>query len=413
MKRKISLILIMLVLIISILGSVICATEIQPRVTTDETTSTDTDNGVMPITSTPISDTPEEEGTNTEDDIQYDITYNDLYVFEDSDYEMNQLIDGNAYIFVNGDVKFTGEVNGSVFIFANGTVEFTKESLIYDSLYIFAQDIKIDGKVYDVYSFSENFETMANAYINRDIRVAADNVKLRGFINRDIYLNAENIDVKDEQSSLYAVGAFNYTSRNEIENLKDIVNEEQIHFNKEEEIQEEVPTLTDRIREYATSAISSIIYVLAIYFILSLIAPKFVERAGKDLKEKGIVALGVGILTWIIIILAIIMSIVLLFTGIAYPISIIMWFAIILAIYISSAVLSISILEVLKNNVENIKNNKALQIGILAVIALVLWAAQQISYVSTLFTFIILTIGIGLIVRNIVELNPQNKDVEI
>ena len=223
MKKKISLIIITMILILSTLSTLCYAKEVQPRTSTDEETISD--QTPEENETTPISETePEDENDlQTNDTQNYDITYSDLCVFEDKSYEMDKLIDGNAYIMVNGDVKFTGEVNGSAYIFSNGTVEFTEESRIVDSLYIFAREIKVNGAIYDIYGASDKFELMEKAYVSRDIKVAAANVKLRGTVYRDVFLASDNIDVKDETTSLLVGGDFNYTSGKEIEGLQDIV----------------------------------------------------------------------------------------------------------------------------------------------------------------------------------------------
>lgn len=401
MKKKLSLLLIALILIVSILGTFSYANEIQPRTGAEE-------DGVMPISET----APEDDNASDTDQIQdYDITYDDLYVFEDKDYEMNKLIDGNAYIIANGDVKFTGEVKGSVFIFANGTVEITDEAYIADSLYIFAQEVKVNGVMYDIYCASQKFEIMEEAYISRDIRVAAADVKLRGSIYRDVYLTADNIDVKDETSALFAGGDFNYTSGKEVEGLQDVVTYGEIHFKLEEETTVEI-SLADKIKDYAFSAVTSIIYVLVIYFVLKLISPRFTEAVSKDLKEKSIIAFVVGLVTWAIIFIAIIISIILLFTTIGMPISIIAWLAMTIIIYISSAVFSISISGIAKDKIEAVKDNKVLEICLLMLIALCVWILQKLPYIGGLFSFIILTTGIGLIIRNIIAKKEIEKTTE-
>lgn len=387
MRKKISLILVMLVLVLSILGTFCYASEIQPRTGTDE--------GIA--TTSEINQNESNQG-NTQ---QYDITYEDLYVIEDKDYEMDKLIDGNAYILVSGNVKFSGEVNGSAFILSSGTVEFTEESYIADSLYICAQEVKVNGSIYDIYGFANKFETMQNAYISRDIRVAANDAKLRGTIYRNVNLSATNIDVKDETTSLLIGGDFNYTSTNKIEGLEDVVLYGEINFNLEEN-EEVTPTIGDTIREYVFDAIASIIYALAIFFILKLLSPRFTESVGKDLKEKGIPAFGVGILVWIIALVAFIISIMILFTEIGFPISIIAWVIMFIVIYISSAVLTIAISEIAKEKIPSIKDNKGLEICAVMVIALVLWILQQIPFIGGLCSFVILTTGLGLIVRNVI-----------
>ncbi len=413
MKKRISIIMMIMAILISLIGTLCYASEIQPRtatntdaINTDKVESTtSTDDEINLISNTDLSGNDD---SNYDTSLQdYDITQNDLYVFEGQDYEMDKIIDGNAYIFVNGDLKFSGAVNGSVFIIANGTVEFTEDSNICDSLYIMAPEVKINGAVYDVYGLTDKFEMMQHAYVSRDIRVISQEAKLRGNIYRDVYLTAYNIDVKDDANSLLLGGDFNYSSEKEVDGLQDVVTYGEIKFNLIEKTENEV-SMQERIMQYASSAVTSIVYVLVIYFILILIAPKFVERVGKDLKEKTILPFIVGLVSWVAIVFAIVISFMLLVTSFGSAITIIAWYMIFGIIYISSAVFSISILDIIKSKVAPIKENKALEILTLAGIALVVWILQKLPFVGGLLSFVILTMGIGLIVRNIIA----NKKLE-
>lgn len=401
MKKRISIILVILLLLLSVLGTFCCANEIQPRTTTEE--------GVNGISETNPEDN--EQVPNNPTTPNYDVIYDDLYIFEDHDYEMNQVVDGNIFMIINGDVRFTGAVNGSVFIIANGTVEFTEDSNVYDALYIMAQEVKINGAVYDTYAVTTKFELMQNAYISRDIRVVAEDAKLRGTIYRDVYLTAKNIDVKDDTTALLLGGDFNYSSTKEVDNLKEVVQYGEINFDLKEDTEENTVSVADKAREYLSSAVTSIIYALVVYFLLILIAPKFVERVGKDVKEKPIISFLVGLVSWVVIVLAIIISFMLLFTSFGSAITIISWLIITMVIYISSAVFSISVLDFVKSKVEQINGNKALEICALAVIALCVWILQKLPFIGGLCSFVILTEGIGLIVRNLIAKRDMKNDV--
>ena len=153
----------------------------------------------------------------------------------------------------------------------------------------------------------------------------------------------------------------------------------------------------------------SIIYVLAIYGILVLIAPKYKERMGKDIKEKGIVDFAIGLLSWIIGMIILIMSIIIVFT-IGAPISILVWTAMFVIIYISNAVFSIAIFENVKSK---LKGKQATEIVALAGIALVVWILQQISFVGGIVSFITVTTGVGLTVRNVIKKEIKIDKVEV
>ena len=401
MKKKISIIAIIIALVLISLTVVSYATEVQPRTGT-------TDDVVL---------IPDGEAVTTNEEIteeeQYDIIYDDVYLVEDMDYEMNQLIDGNLFLMVNGDLKFTGAVKGSAYLLVNGSVEFTSEAYIADSLYILATEkTTINGEMYDIYSLSDGFEIAETAYINRDVRAMANDVKLRGIIYRNIYLNAGTIDVKDETSELLIGGNFDYTSTQEFEQIKEVVKYGEVKFSLQEETDETVvieETMAEKISKYAWGALSSAVYVLVVYGILKFIAPKFVGKIGKDLKEKGIVAFAIGLLGWFILVISIIITIILLFTSLGAPVAIITWILMFVGIYISPAVFSIALLKVLKKENENI----GAEIAILIVIAVAIWLLQQVPVVGGIVSLAVVTTGLGLVIRNaIVRKEEKNEKVE-
>lgn len=396
MKKKTSILLVVLAIVMLILPIFSYAQEIQKR-TEDET----------------VINSEENQEDNQEDNqVDNNVVYSDLYILEDNNYEMNKNVDGNVFIIASGDVKISGLVKGSVYVLSSGDVSIDIDAGIGNSLYVVtAKNISISGAVYDVYTVSEKFETTDEAIIYRDINSIAGNAKLRGYINRNINISAVNIDVKDESSSLEIGGNFNYKSEKEIENLSDIVTSGKINYSKQVDSKQTKTNLNSQIGHYIVNAITSIIYTLIIYFILSLIAPKFVERIGKDLKQKGIVAFAIGLLSIIIGIIGIVLSIFLLLTTITMPIAAVYWFIIFIVIYMSNAVFSISVLGIFK---EKMKDNKALQIVALIGINLAIWLLQQIPYyIGSIVSTITVITGIGLIIRNVIERKVvENSTIE-
>lgn len=390
MRKKITLIAIIVALILTLFTAFSFATQIEPRTSINEPVITIEGEDIVT-------------GEEITQDTEYEIIEQDFYIISDENYTMDQLVDGNAYLIVDGDITFSGNVLGSVYILANGTVEFTEESKISDAIYILAQNVKVNTiEVYDIYSASESFELMENSYVSRDLRAIASNIKLRGNIYRDVYLNAENIDVKDGETELFIGGDFNYSSPAEIEGIQDVVKYGNVNFSLQENEMDEtvVETTSDKIKSYSINALTSAVYVIVIYGILKLISPKFIEKSGADLKEKSIVAFSVGLLTWVIIVLAIVVSIILIFTPLCSPISIISWIVMLVIICASSAVFSISILEVIKQKVEKIRGNVGLEIAVLAGIAIFVWLLQELPYIGGVVSSVVITTGIGLIIRN-------------
>jgi len=146
-----------------------------------------------------------------------------------------------------------------------------------------------------------------------------------------------------------------------------------------------------------------------IFGILKLIAPKFIERTGTDLKEKGIVAFTVGLLSWVLITLAIVASLILLFTPLGVPVSIIAWIAMLVIIFISPAAFSIALLDVVKQKSEKVKGNIGLEILVLAIIAICVWGIQKLPYIGGFASFVVVTTGVGLIIRNLRAKIENNK----
>ena len=79
-------------------------------------------------------------------------------------------------------------------------------------------------------------------------------------------------------------------------------------------------------------------------------------------------------------------------------------------IYISNAVFSIAIFENVKSK---LKDKKATEIVGLAGIALVVWILQQIPFVGGIVSFITVTTGVGLTVRNVIKKEIKIDKVEV
>lgn len=99
-----------------------------------------------------------------------------------------------------------------------------------------------------------------------------------------------------------------------------------------------------------------------------------------------------------IIALVIIATIILVFTSLGAPVAVILWILMLIGIYISPALFSISLLNAFKKEKENV----GLEIVALAIIAIAVWLLQQMPYVGGWASFIVVTTGLGLVIRNVV-----------
>lgn len=391
MKKKISLLLITLILLISVFSTIIYATEV---------ISDDVATGENPLISTNEREEATEEQT---------YTYSDFFHIAEDDYKMDEYIDGNVFLMANGDITMKGEVNGTAFVIANGTVTLD-DCVITDALFVMAKNVVINGVVYDVYSLSNNFELGSTAWISRDANICGENIKLLGRIERNANVSAKNITVQNEDVQLYIGGNFNYSSSKEIEGLDKIVTRGKINFIKANDGETAVRTTKSIVKEYVLNACTSIVYVLIVYLLIKLVSSKFIERVGKDVKEKSIVAFAVGLLAAIIMVLAIVCSIFILLTWFGVPVAILAWIIMLLVAYISPAVFQISLLEVISNKFTNIKDNIGYKVLTLIGISLCVWILKEIPYIGGIVSIIVSLTGLGLTVRNAITRN--NKEVE-
>lgn len=329
----------------------------------------------------------------------------DLFIFEQSDYEMDKLVDGNAYIIATGNVKISGQINGNAYVLTSGKIEITEEAYIADSLYaIGTNEISISGIVYDAYVFTKDFKLQSTGGIARDAYILSNNASLVGQIYRNVNISSDDISLKDENDNeLKAInGDFNYSSKNKIEDIENYVLQGNVNF-KEMIEQEKVPTVKSMysiIKEMIFGAITTVVYVLTICGVLKFVAPEFKKKLGALVQTNAAKALLVGLITMLIEIAAFIFSIILIFTSFLSPIAIIAWIIGFALIYISSAVLSISIYEALKGKMEKVKENNSLKIAMLSLIAIGVWVIQKLPIVGGIATLVIYLIGQGLIVKN-------------
>ena len=353
------------------------------------------------------------DGQNENEPIEYEdyeITEHDIFEMHNGDYDADLLVDGNAYILANGNVTIKGEINGNAYIFARGKVVIEEGAVIYDSLYVMAENVMIKGNVYDLYCYSINYEMNDTAYIARDLNLVSENAKLRGKLIRNANISAENIDVKDDTSALIIGHDFNYTSKNKIEGLEEIVNSGEIIYNEAKKVEvEPSKSTTSVIKSSINKIITSIIYVLIIYFLFKAVAPKFSERIEKDLKEKSIVSFAIGLLAYVLIFIVIIVTILLLLTIIGIPIALISWILMILGIYISPAVFQIAVYEIIARKYEKIKNNIGFTILVLIGVSVIFEVVKLIPYLGGIVNFVTLTMGLGLLIRNIVSREKKQE----
>lgn len=377
LKNKCKVIL-LLVIVISLISSISFCTA--------EPTALDNyDNEIMPI-----SEDEEEtaEINETEETSTPKWVNNDLFLVGDK-VEVNEIVDGNVFVFAN-EVVVNAEVGGDMFVCAK---KFTVNGgFIYNSLFVVADEVNIDGIVLDVYSCANKFTLGANGSVYRDLKAFGDTININGTVRRDAYLSASNYSFGTSNGVLIS-GNLKYSYNHDVSIPEDIV---EGSITRSDIIDEE-ESVASVIFSYIFKAINTLVYVLVIVLLSMWLAPKFVDRVTSMDTKKAFVSLGIGIVAPIAIILALIILLLsTVFTDVAVATTLIF-----IAICMSgTAFASIYFGKLFAKAVKWEGKLKFVLATLIA--ALIIWAISQIPYIGGLFGFLVALFGIGTLFVNAV-----------
>lgn len=371
------------------------------------TVSFATDEGIMPISETAEEKTIEPRDNETPNETnetqtaeQSEIHNGDLYLF-DNDIVMDQLVDGNVFIFGN-NVKVTGKVNGSLYVCANN-VTFDKDSYILQSIYACANTIKFDGiAYYDLYASCRQLDMSADSFVQRDLRVVADTLNFSSGVGRNafVYVNTFNF-MKESDAIVY--GDLTYTASRELELSQELV---QGNISYKPDMENEQNSVSEVILDKAIELCSSLLYVAIVFVLAILLAPKFMEKASTYITPAtSAKSFGIGILATI---MAVVISLVLLFSVIGIPVSFAIIALLVLLLSIATAVTSICITYRLKEKFAYSKD--CLTYLTLAGVVIVIWVLKLIPYVGWVISFVVKMIGLGIIIYYLLTKSKSNKE---
>lgn len=366
-----------------------------------------TDEGIMPISETSEEKTiePRETETSTETNEaqtteQSEIYNGDLYLFE-NDIVMDQLVDGNVFIFGN-NVKITGKVNGCLFVCANN-LTFDEESYVIQSIYACANTIKFNGIVQvDLYASCRQLDMSSDSFVGRDLRVGADTLNFSSGVGRNAFVYVNNFNFMAESDPII-YGDLTYTASRELSLSQELV---QGNISYKPDMENEESSIGEVILDKVFELCSSLLYVAVVLVLAILLAPKFIEKASSYVTTQAICkSFGIGLLATII---AVVVSLVLLFSVIGIPVSFAIVALLVLLISIATAVTSICITYKLKEKFAYSKNY--LTYLTLAGVVIVIWALKLIPYVGWIISFVVKMIGLGVIVYYLLTKNKSNKE---
>lgn len=311
----------------------------------------------------------------------------------------NKAVDGN--IFLTGNkVTIQGMVNGDAFICASEVV-LEKDAKILGNLFLISENFTHSGLVYNLYAAVENYTCDYDGLTALDLKVFAKNIKFSGYAERSVYFSADTIELTDDA---YIVGHFVYDSNNEptIGEKTTIYGEKMSSnmFSIISGIDDSNPVI-----EHIVSVLALLATVLLLLLVVNFFKPSTLSKNLQFNFVKCLKALGIGLLSFIVLSIAII---VLLITGIFATFSAILLMGFILALILSSFIVIIATSIMLYNKF-NTDKSKWFVVLYAVLVSLVYYALTIIPIAGGIISIIIGLTGFGFIVLWLYNIRKTNK----
>lgn len=379
LKNK-SKILLLVFLVVTLMSTFCFATEVSTPVTTSENTE-----------STDVATT-----TSTEN-----WTNSDLYLAQEN-VVVDTIVDGNAFI-AGKNVTIKGEIGGDAFIAADKVT--IDGGYIYSNLFVCANEVKINGVVYDVFAACNNFTLESNGFVYRDLKVSANTVSINGKVRRDTYVAANDLKL-DTSVGVIIGGKLNYASKSEL-TIPDNVVSGEIKFSKIEN-NEVKPDLASTISSYALKLIKTLVLVFVIAILAIWLAPKFVANVSSMKVGKSFACLGIGVATPIAIGFA---SLLFLITVVGSTIVPSLVSLLVLLFSVGFAISSLFFGNLFTRILKLEGNFKVILFTLVS--AIILWIITLIPIIGGVISLLVNLFGVGIIVVNVfTSKGKAKKEVE-
>lgn len=444
---------------------------------------------------TPISQTIQD--SNEQEDTTNNTRYADLYISDESKYDITNTIEGNVFasvdtlniesknnssitgnvyataknVNIKSDIKYSetekdefgnskidsinsvSEICGNVFVTANkfvlepsckidgdlyicaNEVELAQNSVIYGNVFVVSNSFIINSQIGgDLYATTKNFDMEYYGFIRRDLHLNSDTANINGYVYRnsfissntiitdDEFINEQNLNIENASNIIFSgevkgtaninsksiqfknkdsdnknitckiLGDLNYSSNTELQ-IQDGIVSGNINYSK---YTSNSKPLLSNIGEFILGLLTSLVYVLVVYFIIYKFMPNCKEKLSNLSMRDVIICLGIGLG---ILILVPIISILLFITRIGGLLGIILLMIYILFLILAKSIFVISIASLIrKNNQEESLFNSIIK---LSVLTLILSLINLIPYFGFVISVLVNLIGLGLIIKSI------------
>lgn len=325
----------------------------------------------------------------------------DVYLSGDN-VTIDYIVDGNLFVCAN-TVTIDSQIGGDAFIIAKNVV-INENGYVFNNLFTIAESVEIKGVIYDAFALAENF-TIYGGYVYRDLKVSCNTLNINGIVGRNAFVNCSTLGFNTDQGNNGIIyGNLNYTSDSQVSIPEDTVKGTVNYTEPKVSPDKSVSSI---ISDYILDLGEFLAFVLIIWLVCLVLAPKFLANTNKYVGKKTLGILGYGLLTLIAIPIACVILILLQLTS---------GFSLfLLALYVLSIIISKSLFTITANNYvcSKLKINKNTGIfGMLIVSGIVIWAITQIPYIGGLISFIISVLGLGILVVSILPKRAEKNSKE-
>ena len=324
----------------------------------------------------------------------------DIYQTGD-DITISEAVNGNVFITAN-NLTVTGQIGGDLFVVAKKIN--LDGAQIYGNVFALADEITINGLIYDLYAACNTLNIPYNGTVYRDLKVVCQNATINGVVGGSVNMTVSGNLTLENDCIIYK--DLNYTSPTEIE-----IKEGAVQGSVNHNTLNQAPKFEIKTSDYVWAIVYSLIFTLIVWLILSFIAPKFTEKVELAGKNRPIASILFGLLT---LIAAPIVGLLLIVTIVGIPATIILFTLYCIALAISMPIAIISIASMIAKKVSVLA--KARNLCAIVLVAVVIELIKLIPVVGALISFVLLLYGLGIIVLSIFnkveKKNKKGKRVE-
>ena len=320
----------------------------------------------------------------------------DKYIFEDNAV-LEESVNGNVYIFgQNVEIGKDVVILGNAFVGGNSV---TIEANVSGTIFLLGENAVVNGECQDLYAFSTNFILGENAYVERDVKVAGNNVTIKGSINRDLVSAASNTSIG---GGLFTKVVRNIAYSGTLD-ASDEIKEKAVEFKTDlnvEEAETEISAIGEKIAG-AFLTIGKIISISTSGLITLIFA--FVFKNRNEENEKYVKNIFIGMLY---LILTPIVAVLIMLTIIGLPVGLLILLLYILALLVTIPVAIVSIAQ------KAFKEPTILKVVLLAVALIALFnGVLLVPFLGGLIEFLLNSYGFYKIIS--IFKAPKKEKVEV